>query len=105
MYDANGKLKNQITTGEGNVTQLLRVDEKNRVLYFLGVGKEKGRDPYFIHFYRVNFDGNGLKLLTPEDANHEITLAPSGKYFVDSYSKPDVPPVAVMRDEAGQTGR
>ncbi len=102
LYDANGKLKNQITTGEGNVTQLLRVDEKNRVLYFLGVGKEKGRDPYFIHFYRVNFDGTGLKLLTPEDANHEITLAPSGKYFVDSYSKPDFPPVAVMRDEAGK---
>ena len=46
-----------------------------------------------------------LKLLTPEDANHEVTLRPSGKYFVDSYSKPDVPPVAVLRDEAGQTDR
>ena len=53
LYDlATGKLKNQITTGEGNVTQLLSVDEKNRMLYFLGVGREKGRDPYFIHFYR-----------------------------------------------------
>jgi dipeptidyl-peptidase 4 len=102
LYDATGKLKNQITPGDGNVTQLLRVDETNRVLYFLGVGKEKGRDPYFIHLYRVNFDGTGLKLLTPEDANHEITLAPSGKYFVDSYSKPDFPPVAVMRDETGK---
>ena len=31
LYDSEtGKLKNQITTGEGNVTQLLRVDEKNR---------------------------------------------------------------------------
>ncbi len=102
LYDSTGKLKNQITSGDGNVTQLLRVDEKNRVLYFLGVGKEKGRDPYFIHFYRVNFDGTGLKLLTPEDANHDITLAPSGKYFVDSYSKPDVPPIAVMRDDTGK---
>ena len=53
LYDLQtGRLKNQITTGEGNVTQVLRVDEKNRLLYFLGVGKEKGRDPYFIHFYR-----------------------------------------------------
>ncbi len=53
LYDlATGKLKNQITTGEGNVTQLLRVDEKNRMLYFLGVGREKNRDPYFIHLYR-----------------------------------------------------
>ncbi len=103
LYDAQtGKLKNQITTGEGNVTQLLRVDEKNRLLYFLGVGKEKGRDPYFRHFYRTGFDGKGLKLLTPEDADHDIALAPSGGFFTDSYSKPDVPPVTVLRDADGK---
>ncbi|MEO8369108.1 MAG: DPP IV N-terminal domain-containing protein [Candidatus Solibacter sp.] len=102
LYDSEtGKLKNQITKGDWNVTQLLRVDEKNRMLYFLGVGREKG-DPYFIHFYRIAFDGSGLTLLTPEDANHEITLAPSGKYFTDSYSTPTVPAVAVIRDETGK---
>ncbi|HMV82731.1 MAG TPA: DPP IV N-terminal domain-containing protein [Blastocatellia bacterium] len=103
LYDAQtGKLKNQITAGEGNVTQLLRVDERNRQLYFLGVGKEKGRDPYFRHFYRVGFDGKGLKLLSPEDADHDISLSPSGQFFVDGYSKPDVPPVAVLRDWDGK---
>ena len=103
LYDSQtGKLKNQITRGEWNVTQLLRVDEKNRQLYFLGVGREKGRDPYFIHFYRIGFDGANLALLTPEDANHEVTLSASGKYFVDSFSQPDVPSVAVLRDDAGK---
>ena len=68
LYDAaTGKLKNQITTGEGVVTQLLKVDEKNRLLYFLAVGREKGRDPYFSHLYRIGFDGKNLSLLTPED--------------------------------------
>ncbi|MFN0112006.1 MAG: DPP IV N-terminal domain-containing protein [Blastocatellia bacterium] len=104
LYDAQtGKLKNQITTGAGNVTQLLRVDEKNRQLYFLGVGKEKGRDPYFRHFYRIGFDGKGLKLLTPEDADHDIALSPSGSFFTDSYSKPDAPPIAVLRDAEGKS--
>jgi dipeptidyl aminopeptidase/acylaminoacyl peptidase len=103
LYDLEtGKLKNQITTGDWNVTQLLRVDEKNRVLYFLGVGRERGRDPYFSHFYKVGFDGKNLALLTPEDGNHEITLASSGRYFVDSYSKPDVPATAVLRDSNGK---
>ena len=103
LYDLQtGKLKNQITAGEGNVAQLLRVDEKNRLLYFLGVGREKGRDPYFVHLYRIDFDGNNLALLTPEDATHEISLSPSGRYFVDSYSKPDVPPVAVLCDSNGK---
>jgi dipeptidyl aminopeptidase/acylaminoacyl peptidase len=103
LYDLEtGKLKNQITTGEGNVTQLLRVDEKKRLLYFLAVGKEKGCDPYFAHLYRIGFDGRNLELLTPEDANHDVSFSQSGGFFVDSYSRPDVPPVAVLRDAAGK---
>jgi dipeptidyl aminopeptidase/acylaminoacyl peptidase len=102
LHDLNsGREKLQITRGDGNVTQLLRVDEANRLLYFTAVGKEKGRDPYFRHFYRVGMDGRNLQLLTPTDADHEISLAPSGKYFVDVYSKPDVPPVAELRDASG----
>jgi dipeptidyl-peptidase-4 len=99
LYDLQtGKLKNQITTGDGNVTQVLRVDEKTRVIHFLAVGKEKGRDPYFTHLYRIGFDGNNQQLLTPEDATHDVALSPSGNYFTDSYSTPDVPAVAVLRD-------
>lgn len=103
LYDlASGQLKNQITSGSWVVTELLRVDEKNRLLYFLAAGREKGRDPYFTHLYRIGFDGKGLALLTPEDGNHDVSLSPSGRYFVDSYSKPDVPPVTVMRDSEGK---
>ncbi|HWP55240.1 MAG TPA: DPP IV N-terminal domain-containing protein [Pyrinomonadaceae bacterium] len=103
LYDATtGKLKNQITTGEGVVTQLIKVDEKNRLLYFLAAGREKGRDPYFSHLYRIGFDGKNLSLLTPEDGNHEVSLSPSGSFFFDSYSKPDVPPVAVLRAADGK---
>ena len=107
LYDATtGKLKNQITTGEGNVTQLLRVDEKNRVAVFSGRGQGEGpRSVFHSSSIASDFDGNDLKLLTPEDANHDISLSPSGDYFVDSYSKPDVPPVAVLRDENGQADR
>jgi dipeptidyl aminopeptidase/acylaminoacyl peptidase len=103
LYDANtGKLKNQITTGEWAVTELLRVDEKDRGLYFLGMGREKGRNPYFAHLYRVGLDGRNLALLTQEEGNHDITLSPSGRYFVDSYSQPDVAPVTVLRDADGK---
>lgn len=102
LYDLKtGQLKQQITTGEGNVTQLLRIDEQARQLVFQAVGKDKGRDPYFTHLYRIGMDGKGLTLLTPEDANHEISLAGSGRFFVDSYSTPTTPPVAVLRDESG----
>jgi dipeptidyl aminopeptidase/acylaminoacyl peptidase len=102
LYDTNGKLKNQITKGNFVVTQIVKIDEKNRVIYFYANGREQGRDPYFSHFYRVNFDGSNLQLLTPEDGNHQISLSPDGKYFIDNYSKPDVPFVSVLRDMSGK---
>jgi len=101
LFDNNGKLKNQITTGDWLVTEVLRVDEKERVLYFNGLGREKG-DPYFAHLYRIGFDGKNLTLLTPEDANHTVSISTSGKLFVDTFSKPDVPPVTVLRDNNGK---
>jgi dipeptidyl aminopeptidase/acylaminoacyl peptidase len=101
LYDLQGREKQPITKGDGNVTQLLRVDEQNRQLYFVGVGMEKGRDPYFRHLYRVDMDGTNLKLLTPADADHDVTFSPSGKFFVDSYSRPDVPAVAELRGADG----
>jgi len=104
-----GKPTAAITSGEWLVRQVLRVDEKERVIYFLAAGREKGRDPYFSHLYRVNFDGTGLKLLTPENAHHDVSVSPSGApsgaascCFVDSYSTPDVPPMSVLRDLEGK---
>jgi dipeptidyl aminopeptidase/acylaminoacyl peptidase len=103
LYDMQtGRLKNRITTGEGNVWRTVRVDEARRTVYFLGVGREKGRDPYFVHLYRIGLDGQHATLLTPEDAMHDVSISPSGRFFVDSYSKPDVPPVAVLRDSDGK---
>lgn len=102
LYDlATGKLKNPVTHGEGDVTQVLRVDEKARVIYFLAVGKEAGRDPYFSAFYRVNFDGSGLKLLTPEIADHAVAMSPEGGVFVDVASTPTTPQLTVIRDLDG----
>ncbi len=102
LYDlTTGSLKNQITAGEGNVTQVLKVDEKTRTIYFLAVGKEQGRDPYFSHFYSIRFDGKDMRLLTPEDADHAVTFSPAGGYFVDTYSTPVQPQTAIVRESNG----
>jgi len=103
LYDlASGKLKHRITSGVGNVNDIIRVDEKARTIYFMASGVEAGRDPYFQHLYRIGFDGRGRRLLTPENAHHSVTMSTDGKYFVDSYSTPDTPPVTVLRDANGR---
>lgn len=102
LYDAaTGKLKNQITEGDWVVTRLLKVDEKNRELYFMVDGRET-ENPYFSQFYKMGFDGKNLTLLTPEKGTHQVTLSPSENYFIDSYSKPDVPTVTVLRNMNGK---
>lgn len=102
LYDSKtGKLKNQITKGDWLVSRLLKVDEKNRVLYFMGNGREAG-NPYFSYLYKIGFDGKGLTLLSPELGNHQITFSPSNNYFIDTYSQPDVPSVTTFRNIDGK---
>lgn len=102
LYDlTTGALKLPITAGRWNVLQVLRVDEKERLLWFLGAGREPG-DPYFRYLYRVRFDGKDLRLLSPDSADHDIGLPPAGRHFVDNYSRPETPTVSVLRDAEGR---
>ena len=104
LYDlTTGKLKNQITHGDGPVWDLANVDEKNRVIYFTATNKELGADPYFRKLYRVKFDGTAQTLLTPENLDHEITMAPDASSFVDEYSTAQEPATTVIRDNHGKT--
>jgi dipeptidyl aminopeptidase/acylaminoacyl peptidase len=95
-----GTLKNQITKGSWLVTNLVKVDEKNRMIYFQAGGREP-ENPYFSQLCKIGFDGKNLKVLTPESGNHQISLSPNEQYFIDSYSKPNVPPVTILRDLNG----
>ena len=107
LYDATtGKLKNQITKGNLVVTRAAQSRRKNAHALFSG-GRARNRDATRISaiFTASDFDGKNLKLLTPEDGNHKIALSPSGRYFVDNYSKQDAPPVTRSARRGRQTHR
>jgi dipeptidyl aminopeptidase/acylaminoacyl peptidase len=98
LYDgATGTVKNQVTKGDWPVRAVVDVDEKARQIVFSASGMDVGKDPYFVHLFRVNFDGTGLKRLTMTDANHNASFSPDLKYFVDIYSTVDTAPVAELR--------
>jgi dipeptidyl-peptidase 4 len=103
LYDLDsGELVRQLTDGAWNVVDVLHVDEADGHVYFTGAGREPHRDPYHRHLYRVPLTGGLPELLTPEDADHVISIAPSGHFLVDSYSRVDAPPATVVRDADGQ---
>lgn len=101
LYGPDGKEKNAITSGQWAVRKLLYVDENESQLYFLAGARELGRDPYYRHLYRVRLDGSSLQLLTPEDADHNVVVDPSGTALLDTYSTVEEPPVSVLRDRNG----
>lgn len=104
LLDATtGAVKNRIVTGDGLVRSILKVDDKTRRIWFVMSGREAGRDPYLRHIYSVAFDGSGLTLLSPEDADHDATLSPNGKWIVDRYSRTDLAPVTVVRSLDGKS--
>lgn len=98
LYDgATGKVKNQITKGNWLVRNVEKVDEAKRQIWFQASGMYPGKDPYFVHYYRINFDGSGLTALTEADADHTVAFTSDMKYYVDTYSRVNLAPVSELR--------
>lgn len=102
LYDENGQLKNQITTGAFHCEDVLGVDETKRVLYFSANGKEAGEDPYYLHAYRINFDGTGMKLLNAGDFDHAMRMNDGNSFFIDNYSRVNTVPKSVLYNADGK---
>ena len=104
FYDAaTGRVKNQITRGDWAVRGVDKVDEQARQIWFRAGGIRPGQDPYHIHYGRVNFDGSGLTILTEGDGNHTIEFSPDRRFFLDTYSRVDLPAVHELRRSSDGT--
>ena len=101
LYDDKGNLKNRITKGPWHVDEILKVDEKARVVYFMANGKNEGENPYYEHLYRANLDGTGLKQLTHGEYFHKVEVDDDARFVVDNYSRVNTVPMAVLLDNAG----
>ena len=100
LYDGAGNVKNQITSGNWVVRRVVKIDEAKRTILFEASGKQTGIDPYYIQYYRINFDGTGLTELTNENGNHTAYFSPDYTSFVDVYSRLDAPPVTRLKSAA-----
>ena len=77
LYDlTTGQLKTKVTSGDGPVSGIVRVDAKARTLWYTAQGREAGQDPYLRHAYRIGLDGRNARSLTPgRGRSHGATLA------------------------------
>ena len=98
LVDAKtGQIKNEITSGEYVVRGIEQIDEEKRQIWFRASGKNSGQDPYLIHYYRIHFDGSELVALTEGNGQHSLQYSPNRRFFIDTYSRVDMPPVHELR--------
>src|SRR5581483_9769610 len=98
LYDGTtARVKNQITKGNWVVRNVDHVDIEKRLIWFEASGMESGKDPYYMHPYRINFDGSGLTALSNVEADHRVVFSPDGKFYIDTWSRIDLPPVMELR--------
>lgn len=100
-YDGKGNLRNQITDGYFVTGRIERIDTLGRNIYFEAFGREEGVHPYYSMKYKASIDKGGMALVTKEPASHSFSMSKTNKYFVDTYSRVDMVPVAVLRDNSG----
>lgn len=86
-YNFDGKLINQVTSGDWPVSSVENVDQENKKIYFTA-HQNMGLENYF---YVVNFNGKGLKKLTEEVGSHIISMNDAGTYYIDRFSSFDHP--------------
>ncbi len=103
LYDgATGQMKNQITKGAWLVRAVDYVDDKKRQIWFEAGGSIEAQDPYFTQYYRINFDGSGLTRLTDADGTHTASFSKDRTFYVDTWQRVDLAPVAVLKETADQ---
>ncbi len=97
LIDRKTGKANPITSGEWVVRNIERVDEEKREILFRACGVYSGMDPYYFQYARVSFDGSNLTWLTQGNGTHTVSFSPEGKYYIDSWSRVDQPPVHELR--------
>jgi dipeptidyl-peptidase-4 len=100
LYDFKAaKLLNAVTQLPAEVSSIVRVDEKARVLYYMA---RDGGNYMKFQFHRVGLDGKNDVRLTDPAFTHAVSLSPDEKYFVDVAETHDQPPVTRLMDANGK---
>ncbi len=97
LYSTSGKLVNPITSGEFEVSYLVGVDEKSKVVYYVSTEAS----PLERQFYRINFSGTRKERLTPGKGQHHIKMSPDFRYYMDYHKSSDSPLVVSLFQTKG----
>ncbi len=87
LYQTDGTLISQLTSGTWEVTDLLAFDPKGTKAFY----QSTQQSPLQLNTWEIDIKTRKTRLLTPENGTHRSMISPSGKYMLDSYSSASTP--------------
>ena len=97
-YDFNGKLINQITKGNWEVTNYYGFNERKKTIYYQSV--ENGSTNRGV--YSIGLDGRKKKLLSNNDGQNNAAFSTNLNYFINTFSSSDTPPIYSLFSDKGK---
>lgn len=101
LYNSDGTLIRQLTSGEYNCEDVTGYDAKTQTFTFTANGRENGEDPYYLHHYALSLNGGEPKLLNKGNFDHQVSVSESGRFFVNNSSRVNTVPVSALYDSKG----
>ena len=97
LYNADGALEKQLTSGPWQVEEVTGVDQAQARVFFTSTEVS----PLQRQLYVVNLDGSGKQRLTQGDGTHAISLSPNATYYMDNHSGLNAPPRSTLAKSDG----
>lgn len=93
-YDKTGKLKNQITRGNWEVTEYYGYDAKSKTIFYQSVENgSTGRD-----VYAIGLDGKNKVRLSTQKGTSSATFSPDYSLFINAFSSATEPPKYTLNE-------
>jgi dipeptidyl-peptidase-4 len=97
LYGMDGKQKRQVTEGDWEVTQFLGYDEDSKRIYYISTEDS----PLERHLYSIKINGRRKKELGEASGWYDINMSPDFRYYIETFSAPNTPPIYTLRDQDG----
>lgn len=96
-YSSEGKLISQVTSGKNEVLEFCGVDEKNKKVYFTGVGGNAAQEAVYV----ADLNGKNRKKLSTKNGVNSPEFSKNFKYFINFYSSVSTPYYITVNDNKG----
>ena len=98
LYSLEGEEIRQITKGDFDVTEVISFDERSHNLYYISTEVS----PLQRQFYRVRVDGRRKRAMTDGQGWYSINMSPDFKYYIQTHSDSNMPPVITLHEGGGK---